>query len=166
MRTGAAPIVKKPWHLAGLLLVGSALAGCSGAHEPTQATAATVHAAVVPTTNVPALLGISIDGLQAKIGPPQPVSAVLTSPTSPLSTTRDSVNQDSLASFRTGGLTLIASYNAHTRQVRDLVLLGHHEDSLMACATLRANSSHYLVIPVFRSGRPGYLVGLRVVGLH
>jgi hypothetical protein len=70
---------------------------------------------------------------------------------------------DSLLAFRTGGLTLIASYNAHTRQVRDLLVLGHQEDSLMARASLRANTNEYLLLPVFLTNRPNRLVGLRVV---
>ncbi len=168
MRTGASQ--RTAWHLVGLLVlaVGSGgLAGCSGAHEPTQTLAPTTTKAAqaAPTTNLPALLGMSIDGLHSRLGPTQPLPVAFAGPDGLLGEGTDSAKQDSLATFRTGGLTLVASYNVHTRQVRDLILLGHHEDSLMMRAALRANASNYLLIPLFHSDRPGYLLGLRVVAL-
>jgi hypothetical protein len=57
----------------------------------------------------------------------------------------------------------VASYNARSRQVRDLLLLGHHEDSLMGRAHLRPNAATYLVMPVFRDNRSFRLLGLRVI---
>lgn len=155
---------RAPWlRITGWLLAGGWLGACSGAHEPTQTTSVATHADVAPTANVPALLGLSIDDLHSRLGTRQPL------PTRPGTT--DAVpevasrltNPDSLASFRAGGLTLIANYNARTRQVHELLVLGHHEDSLMARAALRSSASQYLVMPVFASGRPNYLLGLRVV---
>jgi hypothetical protein len=68
-----------------------------------------------------------------------------------------------VTTFRTGGLTLVASYNARSREVRDLLLLGHHEDSLMGRAHLQANTPSYLVMPVFYNGNAYRLLGLRVI---
>ncbi|MGI4867271.1 MAG: hypothetical protein ACRYFZ_25360 [Janthinobacterium lividum] len=136
------------------------LAGCSGGREPHHMPATDmVHAQVAPTTDVPALLGTSIDGLRRRLGASQPLPAALTAalPEAALSLT------DSVTTFRTGGLTVVASYNARSRQVRDLLLLGHHEDSLMGRARLRSNAPNYLVMPVFYTGSSFRLLGLRVI---
>lgn len=147
------------------LLASGGLGACSGAHEPTQTTQAAAHAGVAPTANVPMLVGLSIDGLHSRLGPRQPLPASFTTPAEVLGAASRLARQDSLAAFKTGGLTLIASYDARSRQVHDLLLLGHHEDSLLAKAALRANASNYLVLPVFGPDRPNYLLGLRVVAV-
>jgi hypothetical protein len=146
------------------LLAGSGLAACSGAHEQAQvvATATRVSAA---TTNVPALLGLSIDELRQRLGAAQLPPATLTDPNGALIGQREQAMQDSVVTFQTGGLTLAASYDARTRQVHDLLLLGRHEDSLMAKAALRSNAHNYLVMPVFRVNEPNSLLGLRVVSI-
>ncbi len=73
---------------------------------------------------------------------------------------------DSLVAFRSGGLTLVASYNIRTGQVRDLLVLGRHEDSLMARASLRTNARNYLIMPVFLANKPNHLLGLRIVSVR
>lgn len=144
------------------LLAGSCLASCSGTHEQAQvvATAARTSAA---TTNVPMLLGLSIDELQQRLGAAHQPPASLTDPNGALMGQQEQAMQDSVVTFQTGGLTLAASYDPRTRQVRDLLVLGHHEDSLMAKAALRSNSPNYLVLPVFRVNEPNSLLGLRIV---
>jgi hypothetical protein len=148
-----------------LLLASGWLSACSGTHEPTQ-TSPTAHARVAATTNVQALVGMSIDGLHSRLGSMQPQPANLSEPMQAWREASGLAPHDSLATFKTGGLTLIASYKARTRQVHDLLLLGHHEDSLMARAALRTNASTYLVLPVFASNRPNYLLGLRIVATN
>lgn len=140
--------------------VGLLLSACSGSHESRHVVASgSEQVQVAPTTDVPALLGISIDGLRQRLGVAQPLPSTLAEdlPESRLAFT------DSVAAFRTGGLTLVASYNARSRQVRDLLLLGHHEDSLMGRASLRPNAPNYLVIPVFYPGNAFRLLGVRVI---
>jgi len=136
------------------------LAACSGAHESRHvANGSSTQVQVTPTTDVPALLGASIDGLRQRLGATMPLPATLANA---LPEARLAL-QDSVTTFRTGGLTLVASYNARSRQVRDLLLLGHHEDSLMARARLRTNAPNYLVMPVFYAGSSFRLLGLRVI---
>lgn len=147
----------------GLLLAAGLAAGCSGAHEPTQLTTAPSRAAITPTANVPALLGTSIDSLRRRLGAPQPLPAGFVDPLDQAVNANLAAPADSQAAFRTGGLTLVASYNARTRQVSDLLLLGRQEDSLMGRASLQANSLDYLVLPVFRVDKPTHLLGLRIV---
>ncbi|GAA4498277.1 hypothetical protein GCM10023172_14920 [Hymenobacter ginsengisoli] len=143
-------------------------ASCSGAHEPTQATKTAVHADIAATANVPALVGLTIDDLHMRLGSRQPLPAGFLTPAAQgvPEAASQLVNRDSLASFQAGGLTLLANYNAQTRRVHELVVLGHYEDSLMAKATLRTSASHYLVLPLFANDRPNYLLGLRVVPVN
>jgi len=148
-----------------LLAASSWLAACSGAHESTQGVTA-AHARAAATTNVPALVGMSIDDLHRRLGSSQEAPASLTDPNGPLAGQDEQAMQDSVVTFQAGGLTLVASYDIHTRQVRDLLLLGQHEDSLMAKATLRPNAGSYLVLPVFRVDKPNSLLGLRIVATN
>jgi hypothetical protein len=121
------------------------------------------HVQVAATTDVPALLGLPIDTLRHRLGPPQPLPKQFASSEvgAQLHTARGRL--DSLLVFRTGGLLLLATYNAQSRRVRDFLLLGHHEDSLMGRAHLRAGTGRYLVMPVFRDSRSFRLLGLRVI---
>ena len=144
------------------LVAGGGLAACSGAHEQAQVAATTARMSVA-TTNVPALLGLSIDELRQRLGAAQLPPASLIDPNGALMGQREQAMQDSVVTFQTGGLTLAASYDPRTRQVHDLLVLGRHEDSLMAKAALRSNASTYLVLPVFRVNEPNSLLGLRVV---
>lgn len=157
MQLGGAHLASRLRRATASLAAGSwlALSACSGTHEPAQTPAASQpRGSIAPTTNVPALVGASIDGLRRRLGPTQPLPAGFGDPV---------MAPDSVLAFRTGGLLLLASYDARTRQVRDLLLLGRHEDSLMARATLRTSSPSYLVLPVFRTGSANHLLGLRVI---
>ena len=141
-----------------VLATGWWLAGCSGAHEPTHGVGTAPHAAVAPTADVPALLGRSIDELRSRLGTSYPLPAGYLDPVS-----GGVDNTDSLQTFRTGGLRVVATYNARTRQVRDLLVLGQQEDSLMGRASLRSSARGYLVLPVFQYDNPNRLLGLRVL---
>lgn len=161
MRSRAALPLSARYRRSLWLLAGWVVAGCSGSHEPTHTLPTPPHASIAPTTNVPALLGKSIDGLRSRLGMTQLGSLTLSDPELESSLAID--NSDSLAAFRTGGLTVLASYNTHTRQVHDLLVLGHHEDSLMARASLQSSARNYLVMPVFLANKPNHLFGLRVI---
>jgi hypothetical protein len=137
--------------------------GCSGSHEQHRVSPPLGLVQVAPTADVPALLGMSIDGLRQRLGPPQPLPAQFTTSQASTLLFASRGQFDSLATFRTGGLLVLASYDAHSRRVRDLLLLGHHEDSLMGRAHLRPNAAEYLVMPVFRDNRSFRLLGMRVI---
>jgi hypothetical protein len=137
---------------------------CSGSHEPRRVPPPHVgHIQVAATTDVPALLGISIDGLRQRLGPVQPLPDRFTSSEANalLHDTRGRL--DSLVVFRTGGLLMLTTYDARSRRVRDFLLLGHHEDSLMGRAHLRSGAANYLIMPVFQDSRSFRLLGLRVI---
>ncbi len=140
-----------------------AVAGCTRSQEPAQMPPTPPRASVAATANVPALLGESIDSLRSRLGPAQ---ALPPNFKDPLAIANDVLYPaDSLAAFHTGGLTVVASYDAHTRQVRDLLVLGQHEDSLMARASLQSGARSYIILPIFFANQPGHLVGLRIISI-
>jgi hypothetical protein len=139
------------------------VAGCTRSHEPAQVPPTPLPASVAATANVPALLGVSIDSLRSRLGPAQALPPNFEDPSA---ITTDVLHPaDSLVAFRIGSLTVVASYNAHTRQVRDLLVLGQQEASIMARASLQANARSYLIMPVFFASRPGHLLGLRIINI-
>jgi len=165
MRNRAGNLVAR-YYRAGLRLAACwAVAGCSGSHEPAQTSPTPPRSSVAPTANVPALLGKSIDGLHRKLGAAQALPPNYSDPLSAIITASPTGKTDSLSAFRIGGLTLVASYDARTRQVRDLLVLGQHEDSLMAQASLQAGARNYLIMPVFYANRHNHLLGLRVISI-
>ena len=145
---------------ASLSWLGSA---CSGAHEPTQRPPEVPRrmVEVKPTANVTELLNYTIDKLRQRLGPAHNLPSSLA----------DSIGlkalaphaTDSLLTFETGGLVLLASYDVRSRRLNDLFVLGQHEDSLMQRATLRVGAPNYMLLPCFQSAHPGRLLGLRVV---
>lgn len=165
MRLSTSACNSRRWLLGACFSVSGWLAAaCSGAHEPAQRTPDAPHrplSGIKPTANLPALLNQPIDKLQQQLGPLPAlpgslVEAMRLTDLAPHAT-------DSLATFRTGGLVLIASYDIHTRRVHDMLLLGHHEDSLMQRAALRFDAPNYLVLPAFQTKQPGVLLGLRII---
>lgn len=153
------------WLLGACLGASAGLAAaCSGAHEPVQHTPeAPSHprAEVKPTANLPTLLNQPIEKLQRQLEATQVLPGSLIDDTRVTDLAPHAT--DSLLTFRAGGLLLIASYDIRTRRVHDLLLLGHHEDSLMQRAALRFDAPNYLVLPAFQTRRPGVLLGLRVI---
>lgn len=142
----------------GLLVLGA----CSGTHEHSHTPVASLKSGIIaPTANVPALLGTSIDGLCHRLGVPQPLPPDFSDPV--MGPPGGLEQPDSTLAFRMKGFTLVANYDARTRQVRDLLLVGQHEDSLMGRASLRPNAATYLVLPVFQAGSANRLLGLRIV---
>jgi len=55
----------------------------------------------------------------------------------------------SVALLRGKGLALLATYDYHTRQLSDLLLLGTNETELMDRARLRLDAANYLMLIVF-----------------
>jgi len=139
-----------------------ALPACSGTHERAHEPAAVAPLRPAPALNLPALMGLSIDAVDRRLGARQPVPAGFFDPANaPLLARGDAL--DSLACFRYHGLTLVAAYDHQTRQVTDFLLLGTDEDDLMQRAQLQPTAARYLVLPVFQQQHPTELLGLRVL---
>jgi hypothetical protein len=149
----------------GALLVG--VGACSGAHEPNHdraAPAVATTALKLPQLNVSALLPLSIDAINRQLGPGQPVPDDFVDPTRVPSIHSDE-RPDSTVLFQRRGLTIVVAFDAHTRRVNELLLMGSNENELMTRSGLQLNSPDYLVLPFFQRQRPTQLMGLRVLAL-
>ncbi len=140
---------------------------CSGSHEPPHDH--TVPTAAAPARpgeelDVPSLLALSIDEMGRRVGPQRPIPAGFTDPTlAPL--VQRNVPLDSTTVFHSRGLSMVVTYNYHSRRVSDLLLLGSNENELMRRAKLQLDAPHYLVLPVFQTHHPTQLLGLRVLAV-
>jgi len=153
--------------MAGAALLASASA-CSHLSEPAQEAGQTVVAPPAPrlaarVVALPALLGLSVDAVAQHLGPPRPVPA---SVRAMLAQLPGGGPADSTQFFRYRNLEVLVSYDAGTRRLIDLLLLGPNEDLLLQRAGLSAEDANYLLLPVFYVRRPTQLLGLRVVPLH
>lgn len=146
-----------------LLLAAAAQLACSRARQRKDSAAAyartlvlPARAAATPAVNVAAVVGLSIDEVCRQLGPARVLPAGLQDPA------RRSGNDSALA-FQPRGLTVVVSYDASTRRVLDLLVLGNDEDALMSRTGLLARAPGYLLLPVFAVNRSTQLVGLRIV---
>ena len=147
-----------------LLLAAGALGpqGCSRAPEREESRAdgpgpaLPAATAAAPAVDVAAVVGRSIDEVRRRLGPPQAVPADFQDPAGPLA-------GDSTLAFRPRGLVVVANYDARSRRVLDLLVLGPDEDALMRRTGLLARAPAYLLLPVFAMNRSTRFVGLRVV---
>ena len=146
-------------------VVGTWVGACSGMHESRPDVAAPTAAVPVsnlPQLNVPGLLPLSIDELIRRLGPPLPLPGGFADPVQ-ASLARRGLPLDSAVLLRSKGLTLVATYDYHTRQLSDLLLLGTNETELMDRSQLLLGAANYLVLPVFQARHPTRLLGLRVL---
>lgn len=144
---------------------GMATGACSGTHEPHQGEALPI-AAVPDATgmDVSALLTLSIDEMNRRLGPSQPIPADFIDPTqAPL--VQHGMALDSTALFRSQGLAIVVAYDYQSRKVSDLMLLGTNENELMRRARLQLGAANYLVLPVFEQRPATQLMGLRVLAM-
>ncbi|TPG66632.1 hypothetical protein EAH73_09585 [Hymenobacter nivis] len=144
-----------------LLLAAAAQLACSRAREHEDSPAAhglvaPARTAATPAVNVAAVVGHSIDEVRRQLGPARALPAGFEDPMG------RSANDSTLA-FRPQGLMVLASYDARTRQVLDLLVLGNDEEALMRRTGLLAGAPGYLLLPVFAASHRTRLVGLRIV---
>lgn len=153
-----------------ILVVSAFVVGvgaCSGAHEPNHDRAAPAEATAalkLPRLNVSALLPLTIDEISRRLGPRLPVPDTFVDPTRVPSIHTDE-QPDSTALFQSRGLAMVVAYDARTRRVNELLLMGSNENELMTRSGLLLNSPEYLVLPFFQRRRPTQLMGLRVLAL-
>ncbi|TLM89083.1 hypothetical protein [Hymenobacter jeollabukensis] len=113
--------------------------------------------------NVAALVGRNIDQVRQRLGPPretrqQPVGLEPTA--EQLRATR---GEGWINTFEKDGTTIVVTFNARTREVQDLVLVGSNEDELLRRGNLDFVADNYLVLPVTDPAAPSRIMGVRVV---
>ena len=156
----------RPNLLFALALVAALISACSGsqmAGERSGPNTGTAEGASRAVVNVPALMGRNIDQLRRTLGAPKETNgqAIGLEPTA--AQMKSTGGRDWINTFECNGTTLVITFNASNRKVRDIVLLGSDEDTLLRDANLSLTSAEYLVLPVMSPGNNTELIGMRVV---
>ncbi|SET00220.1 hypothetical protein [Hymenobacter actinosclerus] len=150
-----------------LALLTALTSACSGSQmaggEKSGPSTGTTEAGRNATVDVPALVGRNIDQLRRTMGAPKETreQAIGLEPTA--AQMKATKGQDWINTFERNGTTLVVTFDASTRKVRDIVLLGSDEDTLLREANLSLTSPEYLVLPVMSPGNSTELIGMRVV---
>lgn len=113
--------------------------------------------------NMPALVGRNIDEVRQVLGKPREAEAASVGAEPTAKQLRTNQADEWLNTFDYQGATVVATFNARTRKVRDLVLLGTNEDELMRRGNLDLVSDTYLVLPVPNPAEPSKITGIRVL---
>jgi hypothetical protein len=112
---------------------------------------------------MPALVGRNIDQVRRALGPPvetkdEPIGIEPTAEQMKATKGEDWIN-----TFEKNGSTVVVTFNAKTRRVLDMVLIGSNEDELMRRGNLSLTAQNYLVLPVTDPKNADKVSGLRVV---
>ncbi|RTQ47746.1 hypothetical protein EJV47_17655 [Hymenobacter gummosus] len=113
--------------------------------------------------NAPALVGRSIDQVRRQLGPPRETAAQAVGLEPTAQQLRATKGEGWINTFEKDGTTIIVTFNARTREVRDFVLLGDNEEELTRRAGLQLVDEDYLVLPVADPAAPSKIIGVRVV---
>ncbi|RFP63456.1 hypothetical protein D0N36_19370 [Hymenobacter lapidiphilus] len=149
-----------------LALLAALTAACSGSQIAGEKSAPAVGSPETgrsAAVDVPALMGRNIDQLRRTLGAPKETREqdIGLEPTAAqMKATR---GQDWINTFDRNGTTLVVTFDASNRKVRDIVLLGSDEELLMREANLSLTSADYLVLPVMSPSNSAELIGMRVV---
>ncbi|MCC2546710.1 hypothetical protein LJY25_09675 [Hymenobacter sp. BT175] len=147
-----------------LLLLG--LAACTGTQNASENRDPMAQQPTVinpSPIDMPALVGRNIDQLRRSLGAPLETKdeAIGLEPTAEqMKTTK---GEDWINTFEKNGSTLVVTFNARTRKVLDVVLVGSDEDELMRRGNLSLTAPNYIVLPVSDPKNTQKLVGVRIV---
>ncbi|MCC3159586.1 hypothetical protein LJ737_20260 [Hymenobacter sp. 15J16-1T3B] len=119
--------------------------------------------AAARSLNVAALVGRNIDQVRQRLGPPRETRQQAAGPEPTPEQLRSTRGEGWINTFEKDGVTLVVTFNARTREVNDLVLVGTNEDELLRRANLDFVNDDYLVLPVTNPAEPSKIMGVRVV---
>ncbi|MBX0288954.1 hypothetical protein K3G63_00805 [Hymenobacter sp. HSC-4F20] len=149
-----------------LLVLLAGLTSCSGSQtvsETTSPAPGTVGAAPAVAIDVPALVGRNIDQVRRVLGTPREARDQKVGAEPTAEQMKATKGEDWINTFERQGVTLVATFNARTRKVRDLVLVGTDEDEILQNGNLSLTATDYIVLPVANPQNNRELIGMRVV---
>jgi hypothetical protein len=152
-------------YLSTLLLV-SGLAACSGSQSVSESTtpaAGSAAAARTAAVDVPELVGRNIDQVRRTLGPPRETKSQQIGLEPTAEQMKSTRGEDWINTFERNGTTIIVTFNARTRKVRDLVVVGSDEDELLRNANLSLTAPSYMVLPVADPKDSRSIIGMRVL---
>ncbi|MCA8831038.1 hypothetical protein [Hymenobacter pini] len=148
------------------LLLLSGLAACSGSQSVSESSVpATGSAAAARTAaiDLPELVGRNIDQVRRTLGPPRETKTQKFGLEPTAEQMKSTRGEDWINTFERNGTTIVATFNARTRKVRDLMVIGTDEDELLRNANLSLTAPNYMVLPVADPQNDRAIVGMRVV---
>lgn len=143
-----------------VLLLGS-LASCTSSQTAAEMSAP-MSAASNSSFSLAPLVGRNIDQVRRSLGTPRETKDQkigLEPNAEQLSLTK---GEDWVNTFDRNGTTIVATFNARTRKVRDLVVIGSDEDELLRRTNLSLTASDYSVQPIVNPKDATQTIGLRV----
>ncbi len=116
--------------------------------------------------DVPSFVNYSIEEVRSRLGTPREtqLEPPVVKPTQRRRKSLRVADEGWTNTFETNGVTLAVTFNARTRCVRDIVLLGDSEDELMQRGNLVLTAPAYIVLPVMNPEKATELLGVRVIG--
>lgn len=156
----------RPFRYLTIVLALSGMAACTGTQTTAEKSAPGLTGATTTrpnTLDMPALVGRNIDQIRRAMGPPSETKeqAIGIEPTA--EQMRATKGEDWINTFEKNGSTIVVTFNARTRKVLDMVLIGSNEDELMRRGNLSLTAPNYLVLPVTDPRNAEQVSGLRVV---
>lgn len=123
---------------------------------------ATVAAPTV-SLDLSAVIGRNIDQVRRTLGMPREAKAKTMGIEPTPEQMKATKGEDWINTFEKNGTTVVATFNARTRQVRDLVVVGDDEDELLGRTNLSLTSPNYMIVPVANPKNARAMIGLRVM---
>ncbi|UPL47843.1 hypothetical protein [Hymenobacter sublimis] len=142
------------------------MAACTGSQtisEPNDPSTGSVEAGRKAAVDVPALVGRNIDQVRRALGTPQEARDQKVGAEPTAEQMKSTKGEDWINTFERNGTTIVATFHARTRKVRDLVLVGTDEDEILRNGNLSLTATDYIVLPVVNPQNNRAIVGMRVV---
>lgn len=114
------------------------------------------------TFDLPILVGRNIDQLRRGLGTPHEATQQTMGMEPTPEQMRLTRGEDWINTFEKNNTTVVATFNARTRRVRDLVIVGTDEDEMMSRTNLSFTDPDYTVESIVNPEKPTQTIGLRV----
>jgi hypothetical protein len=156
----------RPFRYLPYVLLLSGLAACTGtqtASEKSSPNLGEAGSARPNTLDMPALVGRNIDQVRRVLGTPRETKDEINGLEPTAEQLKANIGEDWINTFEKNGSTVVVTFNAKTRKVLDMVLIGASEDELMRRGNLSLTAQNYIVLPVTDPKDAEKVSGLRVV---
>ncbi len=156
----------RPCYYLSPLMLLAGLGACTGTQTKTEnnnPNSTRTESTRAATLDVPLLIGHTIDQVRRSLGPPKETKdqEIGIEPTS--EQMQKTNGEDWVNTFERNGLTIVVTFNARTRKVRDLVLIGSDEDQLLRAGNLSLTDPDYIILPVAHPESSQAILGVRIV---
>ncbi|GGF23878.1 hypothetical protein GCM10011383_39420 [Hymenobacter cavernae] len=109
------------------------------------------------------MLGCTIDQVRQKLGSPLETAEQDLGPEPTEAQKHTPAGENWNNTFKNKGTTFIVSFNANTRKVHDIIVLGDDEDELMQRSNLTLTALNYIVVPVLNPENTNKVLGVRMI---